>query len=130
MNFPHRERVTLRPLVRDDVDHILTWVNDREIVGNIAAFSGAPLTREQELAYIDRTLASVDDRVFSVEEAGTGRYLGQVGLHQIYRRSGVARCACIIAAKSDMGSGFGSAALARLLDVAFDDDGLLEKPWM
>ena len=81
--------VRLRPLAEGDVDHILTWVNDPEITGNIAAFSGHAFTRDDELAYIRRTLASTSDVVFSIEEAATGRYLGQTGIHQIHERSKV-----------------------------------------
>ncbi|MBP6848123.1 MAG: GNAT family N-acetyltransferase, partial [Kofleriaceae bacterium] len=110
--------VRLRPLAETDVDNILTWVNDPAIVGNIAAFSGHAFTRDQELAYIRRTLASASDRVWSIEEAATGRYLGQCGVHQIHDRSKVGRLACIIAAKGDMGRGFGSAAIRATLDHA------------
>ena len=33
---PYRALVELVPLAREHVDHIMTWVNDREIVGNLA----------------------------------------------------------------------------------------------
>lgn len=121
--------VRLRPLAESDVDDILTWVNDPTIVGNIAAFSGHAFTREQELAYIRKTLASPSDRVWSIEEAATGRYLGQCGLHQIHDRSKVGRLACIIAAKADMGRGFGSAAIRAVLDHGFGTLGL-HKAWL
>jgi len=111
--------VRLRPLAESDVDHILGWVNDPAIVGNIAAFSGHAFTREQELAYIRRTLASTADVVWSIEEAATGRYLGQAGLHQLHERSRVGRLACIIGARGDMGRGFGSAAIRAVLDHGF-----------
>ena len=121
--------VDLRPLAESDVDHILTWVNDPAIVGNIAAFAGSAFTRDQELAYVRRTLASSSERVWSVLEAGTGRYLGQVGVHQIHDRSKVGRLACIIAARTDMGRGFGSAAIRGALDQAFGALGL-HKVWL
>jgi RimJ/RimL family protein N-acetyltransferase len=121
--------VRLRPLSESDVDHILTWVNDPEITGNIAAFSGRAFTRDDELAYIRRTLASTSDVVFSIEERATGRYLGQTGIHQIHERSKVGRLACIIAAKRDMGRGHGSAAIRLVLDHAFGPLGL-HKMWL
>lgn len=121
--------VRLRPLAESDVDHILGWVNDPSIVGNIAAFSGHAFTRDQELEYIRRTCASTTDKVWSIEEAATGRYLGQTGLHQIHDRSKVARLACIIAERADMGHGFGSAAIRAVLDHAFGPLGL-HKVWL
>jgi RimJ/RimL family protein N-acetyltransferase len=121
--------VHLRPLAESDVDHILAWVNDSEIVGHIAAFSGHAFTREQELAYIRQIQASTADRVWSIEEAATGRYLGQCGVHQIHARSKVGRLACIIAGRGDHGRGFGSAAIRATLDHAFGGLGL-HKVWL
>ena len=82
--------VTLRPLSESDVDHVMTWVNRSEIVGNLAAFSGTPMTREDELVWIRRTLTT-SDRVWSVLAADDERYLGQIGIHQIHSRSRVGR---------------------------------------
>lgn len=121
--------VRLRPLAESDVDDILRWVNDPEIVGNIAAFSGHAFTRDQELAYVRQILTSKADVVWSIVEADTGRYLGQTGLHQIHDRSKVARLACIIALRGDMGRGFGSAAIRAVLDHAFGPLGL-HKVWL
>lgn len=116
-----RDLVSLTPLQPSDVDDILTWVNDHSVVGNLATFSGAPLTRAQELTYVHRMMSSVSDFVWSVRAADDGRYLGQVGLHAIHHRSKVGRLACVIARKDDMGKGFGSAAIAAALDLAFAD---------
>jgi RimJ/RimL family protein N-acetyltransferase len=121
--------VRLRPLAESDVDHIMTWVNDPDIVGNIAAFSGHAFTRDDELAYVRRIIASAGDAVFSIEDAATGRYLGQTGLHQIHERSKVGRLACIIAARGDMGRGFGTAAIRAVLDHAFGALAL-HKVWL
>jgi RimJ/RimL family protein N-acetyltransferase len=111
--------VTLRPLAESDVDHIMTWVNDPEIVGNLAAFAGEPFTRDDELAWIRRTIASTADVVFSVIDAETDAYLGQIGIHQIHARSQVGRLGIVIASRDDMGKGHGSAAIRAVLDHAF-----------
>lgn len=124
-----RSKVKLRPVHEIDVDDILSWVNDKEIIGNLAAFAGKPLTRDDELAWVKKVRASADERVFTVLEGTTGRYLGQVGLHQIFWRSKVGRAAAIIASRDDMGQGYGSAAIASLLDVAFGELGL-HKVWL
>jgi len=121
--------VKLRPLAPSDVDQIMTWVNDPDIVGNIAAFSGEPFTRNQELAYIESILASRADRVFSIVRAADGAYLGQAGVHQIHWRSRVGRLSCLIASRAEMGKGYGTAAVARLLDWAFGD-AKLHKTWL
>ena len=120
--------VTLRPLAETDVDHIMTWVNRPEIVGNLAAFSGAPMTREDELAWIRRTLVSAD-RVWSIVASDDGRYLGQVGIHQIHARSKVGRLGVVIATREEMGQGHGSAAIRAALDRGFGELGL-HKLWL
>jgi RimJ/RimL family protein N-acetyltransferase len=121
--------VTLRPLEESDVDDIMTWVNDPEIVGNLAAFSGEPFTRDQELAWIRSVRASNGDKVFSIRTTAEGRYLGQCGIHQIHHRSKVGRLACIIAQRGDMGRGYGSAAIRATCDHGFDALGL-HKLWL
>ncbi len=121
--------VRLRPLAESDVDHIMTWVNDPEITGNIAAFSGHAFSREDEVAYVRRTIASKTDVVFSIEDSATGRYLGQTGIHQIHDRSKVGRLACIVAARGDMGRGYGTGAIRLVLDHAFGPLGL-HKMWL
>lgn len=110
--------VKLVPLSAEHVDEIMGWVNDREIIGNLATFAGAPLTRDDELRWIARMATSKEDRVTTIL-ADDGRYLGQCGLHQIFRRSGVGRLSIIVADKSEMGRGVGSAAISNLLDIAF-----------
>jgi [ribosomal protein S5]-alanine N-acetyltransferase len=120
--------VTLRPLAESDVDSIMTWVNREEIVGNLAAFSGAPITRDEELAWIRRTIAG-SDHVYSVLAASDGRYLGQIGIHQIHARSRVGRLGCVIADRGEMGKGHGSAAIRAALALGFNEL-LLHKLWL
>jgi RimJ/RimL family protein N-acetyltransferase len=107
----------------------MTWVNDPAITGNLAAFSGEPFTRDQELAYVRRVRAATTEVVFSILAADDGRYLGQCGIHQIHERSRVGRLACIVARRGDMGQGLGSAAIRALLDHAFGTMGL-HKLWL
>src|SRR6266702_2241355 len=121
--------VKLRPLAETDVDAMMTWVNDPEIVGNFATFSGKPFTREEELAYVRKMIASTVDKVFAVERGDGGAYLGNVGIHQIHWPSRVGRLSCIIAARAEMGKGYGSAAIAGALDWAFHE-AKLHKVWL
>ncbi len=121
--------VRLRPLEEADVDHIMTWINDPEIIGNLAAFSGNAFTREQELAWVRAVRASKAEVVFSIEASDDGRYLGQCGIHQIHDRSKVGRLACILANRGEMGRGLGSAAIRALCDHGFEVLGL-HKLWL
>ncbi|MBI3726101.1 GNAT family N-acetyltransferase [bacterium] len=121
--------VRIRPLALSDLDNVMTWVNDPDIVGNFAAFSGKPFTREDEAAYLAKLLASPNDRVFSIERAADGAYLGQVGIHQIHWPSRVGRLACIVGSRAEMGKGHGTAAIGAVLDRAFGE-AALHKVWL
>lgn len=113
--------IELRPLQENDAENILTWVNNPDVVGNIAAFASADFTLEQELAYVRKMRASDTDKVFSIfHEDGT--YLGQVGLHDLYK--GVARLAIVIGNTDYFGKGYGGAAIVQALDHAFAELGL------
>ena len=123
------EDLILRQVSLDDVDHIMTWVNDPDIIGNIATFDREMFTREDEIEYVKRMQASKDDAVFSIYKGQ--HYIGQIGIHQIYRRARTARLSVVIASKQDMGKGFGSNAIKRVLDFVFDPHGLnLNKMWL
>ena len=39
--------ITLRPLSKDDIDHVMTWVNDREVMQYFANRQNS-ITREEE----------------------------------------------------------------------------------
>ena len=127
------ERLTLYPLSESDVNHMMTWVNAPDIIGNIATFDQAYFTWQEELDYIKRMQESEEDEVFSIWGEGIHdfHYIGQIGIHQIYRRSRTGRLSVVVASKKDMGKGYGSEAIRRVLDYAFAKAGLnLHKVWL
>jgi len=124
------DRLTLRPLSEEDVDDMLTWVNDPHIIGNIATFTLDYFTAAEERRYVKRMQESDEDHVFSIFDK-KGSYIGQIGIHQIYHRSRTGRLSVVIASKEDMGKGYGSEAIRTLLNYAFDPKGLnLHKIWL
>lgn len=124
------ERLVFRPLSEEDIDDMLTWVNDPHIIGNIATFSLNYFTAAEERRYVKKMQDSDEDHVFSIFDK-KGDYIGQIGIHQIYHRSRTGRLSVVIASKEDMGKGYGSEAIRRILDYAFASDGLnLHKVWL
>ena len=117
----------LRPLEIKDLDKIMEWVNDPKIVFNFQNFD-LKITREAEKAYLEKILASADDRLFAIETEN-GTYLGNVGLHNISSKNKLGRLALIIGNKEFLGRGYGQSAIKELVKYAFDECGL-NKVWL
>lgn len=119
--------IRLRPITTGDVDHMMAWVNDPEVTRNFATLSKT-ITREQELAYIERMIASENDRLYCIETLA-GRYVGNVGLHQIYWAARNARLGLVVGAPWARGRGWGQQAITLICALAFGDLGL-HKVWL
>lgn len=122
--LPHSP-LRLRPIRLDDVDAILSWVNDPEITANFATMGH--ITREQEIAYLERTLASDSDRLYAIE-THDGVYLGNAGLHRIYWPARNGRLGVVIGTKAAQGRGLGQEAIRLLVALGFLELGL-HKIW-
>lgn len=119
--------VTLRLLdINRDLEHIMSWINDSNIVSNFGWFD-AKVTLESERAYLEKMLASKSDKLYSVFDE-QNRYIGQTGIHEIDYRNKHARFGLIIASKEEWGRGYGKKVVEGLLDKAFSELNL-HKVW-
>ena len=107
--------LTIKPLSLEDVDHLMGWVNDHEVVGRFISFT-RHFSREDELAYVKKVSTSENDRVFSLMEQGN--YVGQLGLHEIDWRRHSARLALFIV-KKYWGRGYAQQAMQCAVAYAF-----------
>ena len=117
----------LRPLRMDDLDNMMEWINNTEIIINFQNFD-MNITREQEQKFLERILASESDRMFAVEDEN-GIYLGNAGIHGISSKNKLGRLALIIGKKYFQGKGYGQSALKQLLKYSFEDCQL-NKVWL
>ncbi|MBI2899216.1 MAG: GNAT family N-acetyltransferase [Planctomycetes bacterium] len=119
-------RGPLTPADADGVlDDVMLWVNDPDVVKNLARFDH-PIMRDEEREFLVRLFSSTNDRVFAIEE--DGRYVGQIGIHQIYRPAKTGRIGVVIGRREEWGRGHASRAIELLLPVAFEQIGL-NKLW-
>lgn len=118
--------ITLRPLEESDVDELMTYVNDPEVVGNFATMGA--VTRDQELAWIRAMRASDTDRVWAIV-GDDGRFLGNCGIHKIWWPARNGRLGIVVGHKATHGKGVGTAALRLLLAEGFQTLGL-HKLWL
>lgn len=117
--------VRLRPATVDDLDAMMSWVNRPEVTQNFARLSRA-ITREEERAWLERTLASESDRLYAIEDR-QGHYVGNAGLHQIYWPARAARLGVVVA--NGQGRGLGQQTIKLLCAAAFLDHEL-HKVWL
>jgi diamine N-acetyltransferase len=130
----------LVPLHESHLDHVMTWVNDHEVMAYFAARQ-KDITREEEAAYLKTLIASKNDRAFSIfatdrklfagDDLNPGTYVGQCSINQIHWPSKNGRLFLTIR-KEMQGQGYGAAAIDELLTHhAFNPKRLgLHKVWL
>ena len=117
--------LSLVPLAVEHLPHVMTWVNDREVMAYFAQRQ-AHITEAEEEVYLRALVASKNDRAFSIFDGDD--YVGQCSINQIYWPAKNGRL-FIAVRKAMQGKGHGPAAVRALLDVAFGELGL-EKVWL
>ena len=120
-------KAILRPLEMSDLDNMMTWVNNLEVVGYFANMNHN-ISREEEERFLENILQSPKDIMYAIETE-EGEYLGNSGLNQIYWPSRNARLSIIIGNKEQQGRGYGQSAITQTLDLAFNTNNL-HKVWL
>jgi diamine N-acetyltransferase len=116
--------IKLWPTGLEDVEKIMTWVNDPEVTAYFATMGN--ITKEQEIAYLSTMLASKNDRLFSIFVDDD--YAGQCSINQIHWPSQTGRIFLVLT-KKFQGRGLAAKVIAELLRVAFEDLKL-NKIWL
>lgn len=123
--------LALRPTTLADLPHIMSWVNDREVM-QYFALRQTQITEEEERRYLEGILASKNDRLFSVFESATGdepeAYVGQCSINQIYWPARNGRVFLVVQ-KSMQHGGRGAEMLRLLVERAFGELDL-HKLWL
>jgi diamine N-acetyltransferase len=119
---PH---LRLEPLAVEHLPHVMTWVNDREVMQYFANCQ-RHITEEEESRYLQALIASPNDRAYSVFDGD--RYVGQCSLNAIYWPARNGRVFIVIR-REEQGHGYGPAAVQALLDKAWRELQL-HKVWL
>ena len=115
----------LVPLAVDHLPHVMTWVNDREVMQYFANRQEV-IGEAEERAYLAALAASLNDRAYSVFHGDD--YVGQCSINQIYWPAKNGRL-FVVVRREMQGRGHGPAAVRRLLELAWHDLGL-RKVWL
>ena len=112
------EKTRIRPLSMDDLDNIMSWVNDPEVVGRYAYFT-KPFSKEQEEEWLKQKLNSKTDFFYAIENAD-GIYIGNCAIEKIHWPAKHGRLSITIGNKAERGNGHGFRAINLLLYRAFN----------
>lgn len=112
-----QRKLLIKPLRLSDVKHIMTWVNDPEVVKNLQHFN-KKFTRKDEEKYVKKILKSKNDFAFSIFRKSDGEYIGQGGIHQISWENKLGRLSIIIK-REYWGKNYAKVAIRLILSFAF-----------
>ena len=112
----------IRPLKLDDLDHIMSWVNDPEVVGRYSYFTES-FTRKHEEEWLKQKIQSKTDFFYAIENTES-IYLGNCAIEKIHWPAKHGRLSITIGNKAERGKGHGYRAINLLLDKAFNEHGL------
>jgi diamine N-acetyltransferase len=115
----------LVPLAVDHLPHVMTWVNDRDVMQYFAMRQVA-ISEDDERRYLEHLTGSANDRAWSVFD--DDQYVGQTSINQIYWPARNGRLFLVIRGDQQH-KGYGRAALAAVLAHAWRELEL-HKVWL
>ena len=113
------EHVYLRASERSDIDRFVAWLNDADVLRNLAMY--APMSHAAEEGWFERMLAAqgTTDYHFVICLQADDRPIGTIGLHDINFVSGTAEFGIAIGEKGEWGKGYGTDACRAICDFGF-----------
>ncbi len=113
------KKVRIRAVEQTDLDEIMKWVNDPEVIDNL--LMRYPISRYLEEKWLEKALDTSDmrNKAFAIETK-EGVYLGGIGLHKINWENRSAEVGIVIGKKEYWGKGYGTDAMLAILEFAFN----------
>jgi UDP-4-amino-4,6-dideoxy-N-acetyl-beta-L-altrosamine N-acetyltransferase len=112
------ERIILREIEGEDLDLIVKWRNDPEILKWL--FSYLPLSKVKQRKWYDRYLEDNTQQTFVIEVKEEETPIGTIGLTDIDHKNQKGELTMIIGGKDYWGKGIGEECLNLLVKFAFN----------
>jgi len=116
------ERVILREIEKEDLDLIVKWRNDFEILGWL--FSYLPLSKAKQKKWYEKYLEDHTQQIFIIELKKEKKPVGTIGLTDIDYKNQKGELTIIIGEKKYRQQGLGKEALKLLVNFAFKEMNL------
>ncbi len=117
------ELVALGPVTRAVYEHDWRWINQFEMVRNLA-MDPAPLTLDTEAYWFEVRAKDRSNATFIIYERDTWQPLGLTNITRIDYRNGTANFGISISEQSARGKGYGTETTRLSVDYAFTALGL------
>ncbi|RUR00293.1 N-acetyltransferase [Legionella septentrionalis] len=111
------ERVTLRPLLKEDSPHYFKWINHKELVLCNAAFK--PVSEQEHEAWFSKVTSDPNAVLFSIVANQDNRLIGSCSLRRINMLHKNAELQIRIGEIDYHNRGFGSEAVHLLVQYGF-----------
>jgi len=111
--------VTLRPLGPQHLDRTLAWTNDPALARLLNR--QRQVTPDEHRRWFAQLAARTDTRLFAIELVPDARHVGNVWLADIDRVHRKAEVRIVIGDTEGTDRGIGTAALMRVIELAFSD---------
>ena len=113
------ERIILREIEEDDLNSIVKWRNDPDILRWL--FSYSPLNETKQRRWYEKYLADDTQQTFIIEVKEEKIPIGTVGLTSIDYKNQRAELGVLIGDENWQNKGMGKEALDLLIKFAFDE---------
>lgn len=117
--FLRGKRIYLRPILKEDIPHLLRWINNEEVTQYLAAYLPM-LEKDEEQWFEDLAKRKQTDLVFAIVTVDGDKIIGNMGIHQISWKDRTATTGALIGEKEYWGKGYGTEAKMLLLNYAFN----------
>ena len=113
-------QILLRAFEPEDLDIVIRWVNNETVTSNLSDFLLYPVSRADEMKWLERvSMANPNEKTFAIETY-SGRLIGSIGLRSINWVERKAELGIMIGETDCWGQGYGTAAVLETLRIAFE----------
>jgi len=111
--------VTLRPVLKEDIEQFTLWMNDPEITQYLLRTNPVSLLEEHD--WFERISRPTNSYTLAIVENEGGKLIGSMGINTVDHKHGTAVTGAMIGDENYRSKGYGTEAKMLLLEYAFHE---------